>query len=94
MRHGVRRNPDGAGTVMLASREYAERYEIIVTDDGPGIDPDKPSADMTRPHIGIQNVRERLAALSGGTLKIESAAGQGTVVTMILPKKAARREET
>ena len=94
VRHGVRRNPDGAGTVTVASREYAERYEIIVTDDGPGFDPDKPPADMTRPHIGIQNVRERLAALSGGTLKIESAAGQGTSVTLILPKKAARREET
>ena len=36
-------------------------------------------------HVGIGNVRERLWRVCGGTLKIESAPGKGTVATILLP---------
>ena len=92
VKHGVRGNRDGVGTVTIATREYADRYEVIVTDDGPGFNSSKPPVDQNRPHIGIQNVRERLARLCGGTLRIDSVIGQGTVATIILPKREEQEQ--
>ncbi len=87
VRHGVRKNADGRGTVTIAAREFPDRCEITVTDDGPGFDPSAPPQDARRSHVGIQNVRERIANLSGGTLDVVSAPGQGTSVTITLPKE-------
>ena len=88
VRHGARGKKKGAGTVILASREYPDRWEITVTDDGPGFDPEAPTLrNDGRAHIGIQNVRERLRSISGGDLRIESEIGKGTKATIILPKK-------
>lgn len=87
VRHGVR-GKRGVGTVSIAAREYPDRYEVTVTDDGPGFDPDAPDLpDDGRAHIGIQNVRERLSRVSGGALRIESEKGKGTVAVIIIPKK-------
>ena len=87
VRHGVR-GRKGVGTVRVATREYPDRWEIIVADDGPGFDPETPVlTDDGREHIGISNVRDRLERISGGTLQIRSAPGSGTVVTIIIPKK-------
>ena len=87
VRHGAR-GKKGVGTVTLATREYPDRYEITVADDGPGFDPDAPVlADDGREHIGISNVRSRLEQISGGCLRIQSQPGQGTVVTIEIPKE-------
>ena len=87
VRHGAR-GKKGVGTVTIATREYPDRYEITVADDGPGFDPEAPVlADDGREHIGIANVRERLKQISGGALRIRSEKGKGTVVTIELPKK-------
>ena len=83
--HGVRENEDGAGTVTISSREFPDRWEISVIDDGPGFDPNEIGSDGER-HIGLQNVRERLRHVSGGELRIESAPGKGCRVTIELPK--------
>ena len=37
-------------------------------------------------HIGLWNVRERLAAVCGGHMEIESGIDKGTNVTMCIPK--------
>ena len=87
VRHGVRGNPDGVGSVTVAAREYPDRYEITVADNGPGFDPEAPPAEERGAHIGIQNVRERLARLCGGSLIITSAPGEGTTATILLPKE-------
>ena len=90
VRHGAR-GKRGVGNVMIATREYPDRYEITVADDGPGFDPGAPVLpDDGRAHIGIQNVRERLARVSGGTLHIESAKGKGTAAAIIIPKKEGK----
>ena len=93
VRHGVRGNADGAGVVTIATREYPNRYEVSVTDDGPGFRPDSPPTDSQRSHIGIKNVRERLARMRGGTLDIASDIGQGTTVTIALPKTTSGKEK-
>lgn len=88
--HGVRENPDGRGTVTIAAREYPDRIEISVADDGPGFDPAEISRDG-RPHVGIQNVQTRLTHVSGGDLRIRSEIGRGTTATIVLPKKGGNR---
>ena len=87
VRHGVRGNADGKGEVLIATREYPDRYEITVTDNGPGCEPEKQEKDPGKSHVGIQNVRERLAQMCGGSLRVESAPGTGTTVTVTLPKE-------
>ena len=87
VRHGVR-GRKGVGTVRIATREYPNRWEITVADDGPGFDLEAPVlTDDGREHIGISNVRDRLERISGGTLQIRSAPGSGAVVTIAIPKK-------
>ncbi len=86
VRHGIRAKASGAGTVTVATRETPDSYEISVSDDGPGFDPaEKP--DDGRSHIGLENVRERIRRLCGGDLRIESRPGQGSRVTIVLPKE-------
>lgn len=91
VRYGVRKNADGRGTVTISTREYPDRYELTVADDGPGFDPSVPPKDDRRSHVGIQNVRERVKNLSGGTLTIASEPGRGTRATITLPKEAEHK---
>lgn len=92
VRHGVRHNPGGAGTVTVSSRETPEHWEVTVSDDGPGFDPAQIDTGE-RPHIGLNNVRERLRSVSGGALRIDSAPGKGCRVTIELPKEAENRAD-
>ena len=91
VRHGVRGNTDGRGEVVISTREQPDRYEITVSDNGPGFDPKAQGADQDHSHVGIQNVRQRLSQMCGGTLTLESAPGEGTRVTIALPKEANQR---
>lgn len=85
VRHGVRMKPDGRGTVTVTTRETEDAYEISVLDDGPGFDPSA-VPDDGKPHIGIKNVRERLA-VNGCTLTIRSAGESGTIATIRIGKE-------
>lgn len=85
VKHGVRANKDGRGTVIVATRELPDRFEVVITDDGPGFDPSRLPGDGET-HVGIANVRQRLAQVCGGSLEIRSVPGRGTTATIILPK--------
>ncbi|MEG2105168.1 MAG: ATP-binding protein, partial [Oscillospiraceae bacterium] len=84
VKHGVVKRKNG-GTVTISTREREDCYKIIITDDGVGFDINKPQADADT-HIGIQNVRDRLWSMCGGTLAIESEIGKGTTATIKIPK--------
>ena len=86
IRYGIRQKEDGTGTVIISTAEKSDAYEICVTDNGPGFVPDKVIKDGFT-HVGLDNVRERLRRVSGGSLAIESRIGEGTKVTISLPKK-------
>ena len=86
VRHGVRSKPDGRGTVAIATAETENDDLVIVTDDGPGFDPDAVSDDG-QPHVGIPNVRDRLETVCGGSLLIESERCRGTKAIIRIPKK-------
>ena len=85
--HGVRMTEWGQGTVTIRTREFDDRVEVSVLDDGVGFDPENLPNDG-RSHIGIANVRKRLQSTCGGSLRIES--GNGTCATIILPKEELR----
>ena len=86
VRHGVRENPEGKGSVSIATLETPDHYEIIVVDDGPGFDPNMVPADGEK-HIGIANVRERLMQVSSGSVEFDSAPGKGTTARIMIPKE-------
>lgn len=85
VKHGICQKEDG-GTLILSTKEYGDHFEIVVSDDGVGFDPGK-KPDDGRIHVGIENVRQRLEAMCGGTFTIESRPGEGTCVTVCLPKE-------
>ena len=85
VRHGVRGKTSGRGCVTISSQEFEDRFEITVTDDGPGFDPGREIQDG-RSHIGLANVKERLQRAVGGSLYIDSAPGDGTRAVIVIPK--------
>lgn len=88
IRHGISKRPSG-GTIRVHSWENSEYCSILVEDDGVGFDTSG-DYDTDGLHVGLANVRTRLAALCGGTLTIRSSLGTGTAVEITIRKK---REE-
>ncbi len=76
---------ENGGTVKLTVRETPLGVEITVADNGVGFDPEHPAKDG-RDHFGLQLVRDRLSAVCGAKLTVESRPGQGTVVRVFLPR--------
>ena len=58
------------------------QLRLTVRDDGRGIDPASP------PGFGLRGMQERVQGL-GGSYKVESAQGQGTCISIVIPIPAA-----
>ena len=84
VRHGVRGKKSGEGTVTIATREYDDCFEIAVTDDGNGFDPNAIPQDG-QSHVGLANVQERLRC-AGASLRIGAGPEGGTEAVIIIPK--------
>ncbi|WP_310602937.1 sensor histidine kinase [Anaerosporobacter sp.] len=84
VRHGVTKKEDG-GTVTIETRDLTDCIEITVSDDGIGFDINEDLNDR-RNHVGIDNVRRRLATQCGGDLIVKSEVDKGTIATVIIPK--------
>ncbi|MBR1634298.1 MAG: histidine kinase, partial [Lachnospiraceae bacterium] len=85
IKHGICKTQRG-GTVKIRSFETAEYYRIVVSDDGIGFDASLHLDDGKR-HVGIRNSRYRIREMVGGSLAIASTPGNGTTVTITIPKK-------
>lgn len=84
VRYGVTKKDEG-GTVTIMAKETDAAFVITVSDDGGGFDPNV-KKDDGESHVGIENVRNRLAAMCGGTLTVRSEIGTGTTVVIKIPK--------
>lgn len=83
IRHGMM--PVEAQIRVMISTNQTDRGVILqVIDNGCGFSME--SQPDPGKHIGIQNTRSRVAQMCGGTLTIESRAGNGTFVTIFLPR--------
>jgi len=60
------------------------QFQVKVTDDGVGFDPQLLGTPTVEGGFGLYSIRERLLAIDG-SLRIESAPGSGTIVTAVLP---------
>lgn len=86
IRHGVREIENGKVTIKTQKTDSS--YIVIISDNGVGFDTDT-LVTQDGEHIGISNVRERVKAMCGGTMNIESQIGQGTTVTITIPRRTA-----
>ena len=85
VKHGVGMKEDG-GTIIISTREYDDRYEIVVSDDGVGFDTTK-KPDDGRTHVGMENVKNRLKTMCNAEVIITSEINKGTVSKIIIPKE-------
>jgi two-component system, LytTR family, sensor kinase len=95
VRHGVEART-GVGTVEIVGRDLGPDVELRVVDDGAGMDGesarrllDGGSIDgFATSGIGLKNVHGRLQATFGAEygLRLRSGPGEGTAVTMTVPK--------
>ena len=67
--------------ISISTRRQDGYAEITVDDSGPGYQP----ADDNEPHIGLDNVRERLKMMCKGDLTISRRDCGGTIVTVRIP---------
>ncbi|MDB4913281.1 MAG: hypothetical protein JWM95_925 [Gemmatimonadetes bacterium] len=81
IRHGIAKR-SGAGRLEITARHVGDILEIIVRDDGAGLQTSTPA-----PGHGIDNTRARLAALYGtrASLVVLNGADVGTVATLRVP---------
>ena len=82
IRHGARSREEGIVKISACREEKA--HLIVIADNGMGFDPDAVRSTGGT-HIGISNVRERLAKLCGGTMEINSKPGEGTKIVLTIP---------
>lgn len=82
VKHG--RDPyAGPFHISIRTRKTETASEIAVTDDGRGFDPDAGS----EPGIALNNIRQRLELMCGGSMTITPNDGGGTVVTLTIPDR-------
>lgn len=71
----------GAGQVVLELRAAEGRVVLTIRDNGRGFDLEKVTGGAG---LGLLHIRERVEAL-GGNFTIDSAPGQGTAISVLIP---------
>ena len=90
IRHGIYQRGQRGGTVTIRTREQKLGCVIRVEDDGVGFDVEKLNRELSsgnRDSTGLQNIRFRLEKVMGATVEIRSKVGEGTVVTVRIPRE-------
>ena len=84
VKHGIQNRKEG-GKIIITTYSEENNYVIEVRDDGVGFDMEKLKNDESL-HVGLKNLRERLAMMAGGNLQIESKDNEGTKAVVRIPK--------
>ncbi len=83
-----------AARVSVRLRRLGARAVLTVSDDGAGFDvPDDLEQLQGGRHFGVGGMRER-ALMAGGDLSLESAPGEGCVLSAWVPTEIAPRESS
>jgi sensor histidine kinase YesM len=86
VKHGITKRVTG-GTIKISTYEEETYYVVEIIDDGVGFDVER--AEM---HVGLENVRSRLAAMCKADMQIKSTVGVGTRIRLEIPKKKGKRK--
>ena len=84
-KEGLQSNPARS----LTEERKDSAAEIIVEDNGTGFNP----SDGSKPHTTLENIRQRLEMMCGGSMTITPRAGGGTVVTLVIPDSTEQKKE-
>ena len=88
IKHG--RDPyAGAFRLTIRTEKTDTGSVIVVEDNGRGFEP----AETTEPHFALENIRQRLEIMCGGSLVIRPGDEGGTVVTLTIPDAASEHKE-
>ena len=85
IKHGITKKANG-GTIKICTYEEDACYVIEIIDDGVGFD-----AQTVEMHVGLKNVKSRLAAMCRGDLLVKSTVGVGTRARIEIPRKGKKR---
>ncbi len=103
--NAVKFTPDG-GKVVVRSRVHGDRIMLMIADTGIGIAPQS-LARLGRPFEQVESqltktyhgsglglaIARSLTNLHGGSMRLRSRLGTGTVVCVSLPREGARKAE-
>lgn len=87
VKHGLMGLESG-GSITVSAYETDTDHCVKISDNGVGFD--TTSRIDGRQHIGINNIRERLHAMCGGRLTVDSTPGKGTTAVIYVPKEEAK----
>ena len=73
-----------ATRLQVRLRREGDGVTLVVADDGVGFDPDVLADRVAWGHIGLASLVEGIEAM-GGSVKLDTAPGTGTTVTVTLP---------
>jgi two-component system LytT family sensor kinase len=91
VRHGLEAK-EGPGHITISANDSGAFAEVTIEDDGVGMDPVQLQSVLAGhvdgEHVGLRNVDARLRQVYGDEhgLVIETAPGEGTLITMRVPK--------
>jgi two-component system LytT family sensor kinase len=91
VRHGLEAK-EGPGHISIEAHDSGAFAEVTIEDDGVGMDPAQLQSMLAGhsdgDHVGLRNVDTRLRQVYGDDhgLVIETAPGEGTLITMRVPK--------
>lgn len=104
--HGIMEKETKSGSILITGHALENDYELIISDDGIGMDPDILSAlssindnqqiSSSGSHYGLKNIDHRIKLLYGNSygLSFESAPMQGTKIHILLPQLTAEEADT
>jgi two-component system sensor histidine kinase ChiS len=91
IKHGIKSKKD-KGVVRITAKKGKDEYiNIIIEDNGVGMDLTK-QAELMKGYseqIGFKNVMEKIQQMNDGKIILESVEGVGTKVSIIIPKGKA-----
>jgi two-component system LytT family sensor kinase len=91
VRHGLEAK-EGPGHISITADDAGAFAQVTIEDDGVGMDPEQLQSMLAGhsdgEHVGLRNVDARLRQVygNGHGLVIETAPGEGTLITMRVPK--------
>jgi len=91
VRHGLEAKA-GPGHISITAEDAGAFAEVTIEDDGVGMDPEQLRSVLAGhadgDHVGLRNVDARLRQVYGNDhgLVVETAPGEGTLITMRVPK--------